>query len=477
MKRITKIFLFWFLVLSFCTAAPLAILYSEGFRIDFKSRKIFQTGGLFLKILPSGAEVYLNGKLAKKTNFVFNSVFLGNLLPKQYEITIKKDGYFDWHKTLAIRERQVTEAKNIILFPQKITLENLSKNLENAFLLPDKKGALLIKKTEKEGLKIDYLDLINQKEIPLLEEKEVLSKKKKKQSLKFLNLFSSSDSKKILLALEVSKEKKYFLIDLLEPKPIEIKIPQKAKDIGFLSQNSDKIAFLAPFSDKKSNLDSALLILKDQKNPSLLLANDKNIVDFAFFNGEIMWLTDEGFLYLGRIVEDKIEPQKTLNLTPISISQEKNYKIFVKDQKRVFVKEDDLLYYLDPKTQVFEKIFERAKKIKFSDDLKKVAIANDYQIWLFYLEKEYQQPQREAKELFLLDAFEEKIKDIFWLDSSHLIVAFKDKIRVLEIDNRSNLNIYTLINQPIEKVFWDQTKKALFVYNQEGLFLSETIIK
>ena len=112
----TIIFIVCFVV--FALAAPAAILYSQGYRIDFNNKKIVQTGGFYFKAWPGRAEVYLNGKFEKNTAMITNAVFIINLLPKNYEIEIRKNGYRPWVKNLAIMEKEVTEAKNIVLFPE-----------------------------------------------------------------------------------------------------------------------------------------------------------------------------------------------------------------------------------------------------------------------------------------------------------------------------------------------------------------------
>lgn len=82
----------------FFSWGPSLLLYSQGYRFDFEKRKIVQTGGLFIKTLPKQAEVYINGKFIKKTDLIFGSLFVQNLLPKKYEIEIKKEGFFSWKK-------------------------------------------------------------------------------------------------------------------------------------------------------------------------------------------------------------------------------------------------------------------------------------------------------------------------------------------------------------------------------------------
>lgn len=103
-------------VFLFALIAPSVIFYSQGYRADFGGRKIVQTGGFYFKILPGKAGVYLNGEFKKNTAMMSNSVFIKNLLPKTYDIEIKKDGFHPWKKTLEVKEKEVTEAENIILF-------------------------------------------------------------------------------------------------------------------------------------------------------------------------------------------------------------------------------------------------------------------------------------------------------------------------------------------------------------------------
>lgn len=115
-KKRTILFLSCLFVFLFF--APSAVLYSQGYRIDFGARRIIQTGGIFLKIHPRSTDVYLDGKLKEKTDFLFDSILIENLLPKKYKIEARKDGFHSWIKTLEVREKTAVEAKNIILFPR-----------------------------------------------------------------------------------------------------------------------------------------------------------------------------------------------------------------------------------------------------------------------------------------------------------------------------------------------------------------------
>lgn len=85
--------------------------------MDFENKKIVQTGAFYFKVSPGRADVYLNGKIEKSTSVITDSAYIENLLPKNYQIEIKKDGYRSWKKNLGVKEREVTKAEDITLFP------------------------------------------------------------------------------------------------------------------------------------------------------------------------------------------------------------------------------------------------------------------------------------------------------------------------------------------------------------------------
>lgn len=96
-----------------------AIQFAKGYRPNFKTREIQGTGLLVVNSLPEGAQVFLNGKLTTATDDTLN------LLPEEYEIEIKKDGYTPWKKTLTILAELVTQA-NARLFPSVTDLRPLT---------------------------------------------------------------------------------------------------------------------------------------------------------------------------------------------------------------------------------------------------------------------------------------------------------------------------------------------------------------
>ena len=104
--------------LTFFILAPLIILFVTGIKYDFKKHAFIKTGILSIQTIPKKATVYLNGKAADAT-----PTTLRFLSPGDYDVLVRKDGYFDWDKRLTINAQFVTfgsdASKNINLFFSK----------------------------------------------------------------------------------------------------------------------------------------------------------------------------------------------------------------------------------------------------------------------------------------------------------------------------------------------------------------------
>lgn len=96
----------------------LMIRYAQGYR-PTKNLTIRGTGLLSADSFPTGAQVYINGKLTTATDNTLN------LDPGEYQLEIKKDGYHTWSKKLQIVAELVTQT-NAQLFPTSPSLEPLT---------------------------------------------------------------------------------------------------------------------------------------------------------------------------------------------------------------------------------------------------------------------------------------------------------------------------------------------------------------
>ena len=264
MTKKTRKILFFGCAILFVLFAPLAIIYSQGYRINFSpgegEKIITQTGGLFLKIQPRQAKVYIDGKLKENTDFFFGSLLVENLLPGKYAIEVKKEGYSSWQKTLEIKEKTVTEAKDIVLFPENPGIETLAENIQDFWFSPDQKKLIFEEEDEKGWFLTLYEPEKNLKS-QLIKKSDISTKE-----VKLLDITFSKDSKEITIQTEISKVKRYFTLDItmagLSPKETEApEVGEKEYIVGnykfkeengtlyFSSNNSD--SFQELFSQVK----------------------------------------------------------------------------------------------------------------------------------------------------------------------------------------------------------------------------------
>ncbi|MEK7606681.1 MAG: PEGA domain-containing protein [Patescibacteria group bacterium] len=126
--------IFYFTLGTFLIAAPTIILYTAGFRYNFKQKRIVKTGAIILSSDPKNAEISLNGRPRQE----HTPARILNLTPGDYTVRVASEGFQPWQKTLRVESEQVTLAENITLFrqgsPERIAEGNIPS------LLPEPAG-------------------------------------------------------------------------------------------------------------------------------------------------------------------------------------------------------------------------------------------------------------------------------------------------------------------------------------------------
>ena len=447
MLKKTRTILFFICLFLFFLIAPLVVFYSMGYRFDFDSKKIVQTGGFYFKVWPKSVQVYLDGELEKGTDFFFGSALIENLLPKKYEVQIKKTGFYHWKKFLEIKEKQVTEAKNIILIPKNPGFTILDEWVEGFFFLPDRKKVVL--KNEK-GLKL--LEIERNIKSYLIED---ISEEK------FKELIFSADSRKILLKFE----SEYKLLELDKSPLSTVRLDfldSEIKEISFNPKDSSRVFFLKNGELFESDLEK-------EEAPSLLL---EDILAYQILEEGIFYLDSSGFIFKTGF---SFESKEKINTVAFPIKNEKNLKLSILNNF-IFLEENEKLYLFNSDSKSFEKFFEPIKFLRMSPDAKKMVYFNDHEIWILFLEDVFDQPWKKANEKVFLTRFSEKIEDCFWYTSHYLIFNTGSKLKIAEIDDRDRINVYELAEFKDPKIFFNENNKKLYILSEEKFFVSEKLL-
>jgi hypothetical protein len=112
-----RFFYFSVFAVLFVVFIPILILYSSGYRLG-KDFQLVTTGGIYVYAGESGATIYLDGKLNTTTNAFQKGIFISNLAPSTYALSISKAGDFPWSKVVSVLPQQVSE-----LYPFLVALK------------------------------------------------------------------------------------------------------------------------------------------------------------------------------------------------------------------------------------------------------------------------------------------------------------------------------------------------------------------
>lgn len=416
-------------VFLFLLICPLAVLYSQGYRIALNPSdggiKISQTGGLFIKAYPKQVEVQIDEvktsrhPLNEKTDFFFGSLLVENLFPQKYKIEVKKEGYLTWQKILEVKEKEVTEVKNIVLFPQNKEFETLASDLKDFWFSPDQKEIIWEENPlTGKGWSLKSYDLNTNVKSHLIDDSDISNKKPELLSLEF-----SPDSKEINLEVAISEDIKYFKINLEKNPPIltKVKFPATTTESILVSKNINNDSY---YLDKRGNL---------------------------------------------------FKNQEKLSDKPFAIKQETKYDLEV-FQDYIFLQEDKTLYKFNSDSKSFEKFGDGVNSLKLSPDSKTLAYLSDYEAWLLFLKDKETEPRKKAGEKLLLLRLSEKINDCFWLNDDYLVLRIGDAIKIIEIDDRDKIQTWNPANFPEPKIFFNQNDKKLYVLSGGKLYRSDALL-
>lgn len=457
-----------FLVLSglFAVTAPSLALYSQGYRIDVAQRRIAQTGAFYFKVAPARADIFVDGNSVKRTDFLFGSALTKNFFPGQHLVEIAKEGYHSWQKILEIKERQVTEAKNILLFKKDPAFQRIADQVVDFWVSPDKQYALLEKLGPGNSWQLRLLNVKTLGEEPFLEQKN------SRDSI--VNIRWAKDSKRFLLQRGLKEQLVSEVHSIVPGQPCS-KTPCSLEylggsigDIAFLPSNADYIVF-TKFLNTTQVLFSAEYATKEAPNA---LAN--NIAAFEPDGSWVMWLDKEGVLWEQDITAKA--PAQIFSKSMVKPQQEVSSAIYHAGDS-VLLLEDTALSLEKKSSAKRQTILSSALEVLLSPDGTKAAVRNSSELWILFLREETEQPQHQEGELILLTRFSNPPEQLSWIDSSYLLFTFVDTIKTIEIDNRDRLNVADIAEFPNPELFWDNEKGTLYVLSEGAFSVSEKIVK
>lgn len=189
----------------------------------------------------------------------------------------------------------------------------------------------------------------------------------------------------------------------------------------------------------------------------------ESILCYQFKNDLSYFFENSGFLFKGNL---NFENKEKLNEIPLSISEKDRCDVQIFDGFSLLKINDDF-FLLNQEKKSFEKIFEGIKGFKISPDFLKVALFSNSEIWLL---------QKTGEKIFL-NRFSERIENLDWINQDYLIFQTQDKIKISEIDTRSRINVFNILEFEGKKFFFNQVNQKIYFLKDGVLFQSDSILR
>lgn len=146
------------LIAQFFVIAPLVVLYTAGYRYNFETRQIIQTGVITVDIEQKNAQVTINDKPVHQSM----PVKIANLSPEIYNINISQEKHFNWNKNVLVNKKETTYISDFSLIKQDTQVDKqaiaLNKIVDIAYSY-DGQYLLLVKQIQSQVYEFSLLDI------------------------------------------------------------------------------------------------------------------------------------------------------------------------------------------------------------------------------------------------------------------------------------------------------------------------------
>lgn len=411
-RLIYVIFIFLFLAVS-----TFIILYALGFKYNWSKNIFEKTGNFYIKSYPKNAEIYINNKKIKNKT----PIQVNRLLPGNYQVKVKKDGYAEWQKTLTIYPSSTSFIEDISLLkdsliPQIIAEGEFSDMLQS----PNKLFAVLTKITGLDA-SLWLLDISNSQLTELYQLKNLQPLIAPKMAFQLIS-WSNNDQK--VLIKETTRDKFYILLPFQENKILPLDKLNKLRfaDLIWDSYNDN---ILYGISGQK------LYQLNLLQNQTSLLTTGP-VSSIINYKTDILAIVKKNNKYFLEFIKNEKNPLMSLpNSSYRFFNPNFNYLTLLDS-------EQNILFLLEPENlnQPIKTVINNVKDFQWHDD--QFLFWNNNELWAYY---------PDVNQKILLERSSQPIINAFW--HPNIVYSFcqtATELKIYELDGRDQRNIYTLVN-------------------------------
>lgn len=407
-------------MITFAAAAPLVILYTQGYRYNPKHQRLDPTGTLVLSTVPRGATISLNNQTLKYVT----PKTLQAIPPANYTVKLSKDGYWPWEKKLQIKAGSAVFVSNIRLW-QKAIPEKVSSGIYQLFSISPDNTSLILSSWRDNTEQFFRFDLLTDESLRLIFERPMQSPSSRLIWSGQMNkvLISGADS---LAILELGRQPSLTTISDF--------VPDKISNLKWDAVN-DNLLYGA---DEKTvySIDLAKKNLTPLIHWPPKLADKETLADYSV-DGNTLWL----------LIQVKGSPSVLRSFSLLTEGEQKEFTLPTSLMYKFLASNDDLVVIQDSAQKMSawrttkESILpildaSSVTQTMFSDETGDLLYSSPFEIWTY-------NPKTDVANL--LTRLGSEISKINWYpDGSHVIFFANGKLNIIERDERDIRNRWEL---------------------------------
>jgi len=400
MKKQYRRLIFIIFVIFFIITIPTILIYTAGYRYNFKKTKFEKTGSLLISSKTKNISLSINNDYVKNGE----EFRINNILPGEYLIRLNKENYYAWEKKLSIDSELTTFIKDVRLFEKNLPTNDIIGDITSIYPSIDGKKIAYISKDDN-----SYSLLVI--EIENGTKKEIFNSKNNIEDVRW-----SPNSEKIIIETET-------MFKIFDNKNGEIKtaLPTPLKSLYWDEKNSNIIYAL-----KNDGIYKVDLLFK---NYSLEYKLEIIATDFRMH---------QNILYLIQNYELKQIDLKNNSLVSVPLER-KDYNIKNIINEKIYL-ESNL-----GKMQVFDlPLTDKSTPILLVNannfDLlgNDLLYYNDFELWIF----NFNTGQKE-----LITRVSNEIKKAVWVNNNNnIIFTSNGELKSIELDKRDKRQVIELVH-------------------------------
>jgi len=439
MNKNQRTIFFFAMVAIFLIIGPSIIMYSQGYRFDIKKFQFVETGGIYIKAFPEEADLYINDEYINKTSFFTRDILIQNLLPENYNIRIEKEGYHFWEKNLEIESKKVTEAKYIILFNENIDFDIIENNISSFY--PNDNQIIFLNN-------LNELFLYRPSGI-----NKILNSTYSPDNIENISFLSNEN---IIIKTSTGL---YYLLDIENKKTKLIRsFNIDTKDINNIN---NKIVY---------QFNNSIYEIDPKEDSPKLISRDK-VDAFTVENNSIIALRGNDVVKIYDLTRTE-----ELLYSFENYNENYNYQIMFIEKELFIIENNQNLYFLNRENNNFENKINSQEELKYTSFFNKILFYDNHNVWLMPL-KRYESPFFEdAYSIINIKTFNRKVDNIKWLNGDYFVFTLDGELHISEIDNRDNLNIFSLNKNNTSNIFFNGNTKNLYILNDNNFLETKKLI-